>query len=1340
MTAWDAGSAGIDPERVAELLVDLHGPGPGRRGSGYRVSATAVLTAAHVVRDAARVRVRFNADRPNEWLTEGTVTWSDRTVDAAVVTITPRPQDEAQVVPVSFGRVAERDAVLTCSAMGFPRFKLRNDPDQPLDDGSPSQYRDSVHAVGTIAVLSNRRQGTLEVSVPPPERDPDRKVSPWEGMSGAAVFSAGSIIGLVAEHHRADGLSRLAATRLDRWYERLSPTRLSELRALISLPASDELQDVDSTAHRSSEGWARLLLLDREARAAVPRTLIGSGTQAELRLERTEMRSKLAAALQRAGGDLVVRGESGVGKSAAVLDAIETLMRDEHYHALAINLRHLPDTPLDLIAALSEPLEDLLAELTAPRRLLIVDAAEAAAEDRRDVFVHILRSARSSGVTVVAVAAFEGASVAVELMKTGGAEVREYVVPPLSDDEISIAVGHFRELERLGEDPKGRELLRRPIVIDLLARGGDPGVPLSDAEALEHVWKQLVRNGERQDAGLPDVREQGMLSLAAHALTPGPPDSLLARLDPAAVAGLRRSGLLRPRGSLPWERVPEFAHDLLRAYAVARQLLVTRDPAGELRRVNAPRWALPAARLACELLLSSDDTANDPLRGRFERVQATFNDLAASGHGERWADVPTEALLAIAHPLPVLQDAWRALLENRAAGVRRLIRVLQLRHQREGILDTIVAEPVVMQLLNEGTPSGLCEEAADLINEWLMAHVLRRTPSGQPTRLALAQVIAGRCAAKERELDRQEAEARAAQAARSPEEVAAAEERSRRFAAFTSFSTASRRRRRRPSRRRPYQWIHESSVAHLALLGPDLGPEGKAILRRIAEDEPYYLAPAVETALAGQALADFDSTLLIDLVEAYYLDTEDEGEDGFGYSGLHDEGIRPHTGGSLRTPLAAYYRGPFLAMFRADYRRGAACLNRLLNHAARRRVRILSNPRYRAPSNQDAKHYEHVLAITGELRTYIGDRQVWLWYRGTGVGPYTCISALQALEFVSDEIIRLGVPVTHLVPILLDGAESLAMPGVVLGMLVRHLESAGNALDPFIVEPLVWQLEFGRSVLDQSSGLAAQVPGLKGLDRRSWSLREACMMLTLRAEGERIDHLRQLGERLMAAARVQVGENTSPAARQHLAIVQNWAATLNRAAYEVKEHNGQILIQQAANPEVEAILGDTNADLRRSNEAVGLTVRHAHTRDTAGRAPDMSSEALAADLAIAQDLLANPPQTALGASLDGPVAAAASAIELHLERGVDVSDADFQWSARVVLDVASAINEHPSDAFDDSLFSQDADRSAGRAMPYLLLASALRLRQSLGIASGDGVEQLIALSRAVAWGASTKCG
>jgi len=245
-------SAGLDPKRVAVLRVTHAQSGAGRRGSGYRVSASIVLTAEHVIRDADAVEVRFNADRPDEWVTEGNVVWSDPDVDAAVIVITPRPQDQLQVVPAQFGRVAERDVELDSSAMGFPRYKLRYDQAPPRSGGQRSQYRDSAHAIGKIAVLANRREGTLEVLVAPPDRDPDPQRSPWEGMSGAAVWSGGRIIGLVAEHHRSDGLNRLAATRVDHWYERLAPEQMEKLRSLLpQLP--DQLDGLVDVAERSGE-------------------------------------------------------------------------------------------------------------------------------------------------------------------------------------------------------------------------------------------------------------------------------------------------------------------------------------------------------------------------------------------------------------------------------------------------------------------------------------------------------------------------------------------------------------------------------------------------------------------------------------------------------------------------------------------------------------------------------------------------------------------------------------------------------------------------------------------------------------------------------------------------------------------------------------------------------------------------------------------------------------------------------------------------------------------------------------------------------------------------------
>ena len=246
MNGESAGSepaeGGLDPHRVAEVLVATPDR-PGRRGSGYRLTAAVVLTAAHVVRNAASVRVRFDADTADEWVAEVTNVWTEPAGDVALLTI--QPPAAAELPPVRFGRVGDRDAMVRFSALGFPLFKLRDDEPGPAGEDFPSQYRDSMHAVGMAAALSNRKEGTLELTVPPPERDPDPKRSPWEGMSGAAVFAAGRIVGLVSRHYRTDGLNRLTAVRVDRWYNQLSPAALSDLQARVGLPArAADLADV----------------------------------------------------------------------------------------------------------------------------------------------------------------------------------------------------------------------------------------------------------------------------------------------------------------------------------------------------------------------------------------------------------------------------------------------------------------------------------------------------------------------------------------------------------------------------------------------------------------------------------------------------------------------------------------------------------------------------------------------------------------------------------------------------------------------------------------------------------------------------------------------------------------------------------------------------------------------------------------------------------------------------------------------------------------------------------------------------------------------------------------
>jgi tetratricopeptide (TPR) repeat protein len=218
---------------VAEVIA-AQGDGLTLRGSGYRVAHGAVLTAAHVVAAASSIKLRFNADRPGEFVVDGRVVWSDLHLDVAVVRLAEALGESSDFAALEYGQIGLHDRTLTCSAVGFPRFKLRRDRTGMV----PVQYRDSHHAFGTAAPLSNLREGTLEIRVHPPERDPVPDHSPWEGMSGAAVWSGSCLIGIITQHHRSDGLGTLSASRIDSWYELLAPEDLNVLATLIALPAN----------------------------------------------------------------------------------------------------------------------------------------------------------------------------------------------------------------------------------------------------------------------------------------------------------------------------------------------------------------------------------------------------------------------------------------------------------------------------------------------------------------------------------------------------------------------------------------------------------------------------------------------------------------------------------------------------------------------------------------------------------------------------------------------------------------------------------------------------------------------------------------------------------------------------------------------------------------------------------------------------------------------------------------------------------------------------------------------------------------------------------------------
>lgn len=1072
---------------------------------------------------------------------------------------------------------------------------------------------------------------------------------------------------------------------------------------------------IDSSVRRNQHGWEALGHLNQRAMSSVHGHITAGDGARRLHIDRGDVATRVIESAT-TGKAVVVHGESGVGKSALVLGAptVATAGPDGA-QAVRINLRHLPRTTLEFESLLGSPLETLLAELSAPQRMLIIDGADAVAEGMLEQLRYLVDAARNAEVAVIAITAVDNKQVVRDtLAERFGTEVVEHVVPALTDAQVDEVVATFGELANLATNTRSRELLRRPVVIDLLVRGGISDVPLSDSDAMQQVWLGLVRRREQSDRGTPEARDLAMLRLADLALSGGDTLEAVGAIDPTALEGLRRDGLLRKAVDDPFRIGPEFAHDEVRRYAVARLLLADASPTAKLLKTGVPRWTLGAARLASQARLAAADTAANPLRGRFARLQAAFDALVDAGHGERWGDAPGEALLTLGDPGPVLRDAWAGLRAEKGEGLQRLGRLVDQRlRDGSGLVRIVAVEPLVTLLLDEDTPWWSGEHVQDILRDWLRAHVVADTPAGYRLRERLRERLVAACTAADRRREEARAAAAAARAARTPEEI----EKERQFldrnrGLFTEIGYPRSRRRQRPEV--PGEIKDKIVVELLALLGPDLGAEGEAILRRVGKDAASWLAPALEEFLTGRALATYRRGFLAELTKAYYLDEEEDG------SGFPEDGIRGHQSRSLgTTPLAAWYRGPFMPLFQTDFRNGVSLLNRMLNHAAVVRARTLASLHrgYGAPIDEpDLAEYRTELEITGTRRVYIGDGHVWIWYRGTGVGPYPCMSALQALERVCDELIGGGLSISRIVATLLDGCENLAMVGLVVGLLVRHLEHVDRLLDPYLTEPMIWHEEFNR-VMSESSGSAARSDGIVAAERRTWSMRETATYLVVRADDARAAELQAIGEQLVNNARRLIrgapdGAATAEAlaaddaaSEERLAPVRAWASGLDRDTYQAHRTDAGLYIQSHPPDDVVQALQRGNEDLQRGQEATRLFVRY-HVGPKRGMALDLSAADLAADLSVARDLLDNPPSMSVGGRWDAPTAVAATAISAHLLRGVPFTNELLVFAVDTILRVGAGAAWPRQFDNDDSYYEQGADRSAARTLPLMLLPSA----------------------------------
>ena len=211
--------------------------------------------------------------------------------------------------------------------------------------------------------------------------------------------------------------------------------RLESLAARYGPMAADvDLTTLRRDAHevlhcerrRRAAAWTELRRLDTDAQDAVRAALGLDGAGPVVHLVRPGQASVIRRELT-PGPAVLVTGESGVGKSAVVLGELTDAAAADPvtYDVVCLNLRLLPPTMAELRSALGAPLDDLLAEMSAPTRVLVLDGADVVIERDDQLLVPLLRAALTAGVTPWVISGTDGRAAVQAVMENVAGRVRE---------------------------------------------------------------------------------------------------------------------------------------------------------------------------------------------------------------------------------------------------------------------------------------------------------------------------------------------------------------------------------------------------------------------------------------------------------------------------------------------------------------------------------------------------------------------------------------------------------------------------------------------------------------------------------------------------------------------------------------------------------------------------------------------------------------------------------------------------------------------------------------------------------------------------------------------------
>ncbi|MGO4587047.1 hypothetical protein AB4Z38_24665 [Arthrobacter sp. 2RAF6] len=912
-----------------------------------------------------------------------------------------------------------------------------------------------------------------------------------------------------------------------------------------------------------------------------------------------------------------------------------------------------------LSSDLGMPLADVLSEMSAPSRVLIVDAADATIEGRAPLLRELAAAAHAAEVGLALVAADTAVEDAASTLIGIYPNPRKFEVPGLDDAELRVVQDEVPAIAGALRNLPTKSLYRRLAVVDLLARTGTTvTAPLDDWGCLELIWKNLI--GRAAGGTSAAARTEALLAMSEAELELPEEEWSHRRPDHAALDALRADLLVAPENLRKAE--PEFAHEEVRRFATAVRLVRAPSITETLKASGPMRWSMSAAKLACEGKLTGADDPNVELAALVAKFDALGDDSTA-----RWKDVPLEAVLEMPNSYDLLRHILDAGAANSDGVLATFVRVVSLHQRHENMVDVPRGEPVVRLLIEE--VDELWRQDDDvfrLVCEWLNSALLAGLPGGNPTRTALRELL----------LDHW----RTHHPPTAPTDSSMEPEEEPVFNVFDGYT-----KKRRRQRTLNWQITQERYIQLFALLGPDINDDVRACLSEVAADSPSSLQPAVDLDWSAWGLGSYDPGFLLQLTEAYYVDNQGGG--GWSYW----NGIRDHQRRGFGS-LSNYRYGSFWVLIRmCPHKDWVPVVNRMLNHAAN--IRCLADD----GSGSVAPSSKFTLAIDGAERTYVGDSNVWGWYRGNTDGPYPCMSALQAVERWIDNVVAGGTAIGDVATALLNGCENLAMPALIAGATIRHLGEDPKALDRYLVEPLVWQFDSTRATHEAVGFMRAPDDGITNPERRMWYLRDIVGLLVLSAAPERRAELRDLGTKLIAnAARFDAGEST----------VHRWAAALNADNMTTEPTEGGMLISINEPKAIEEELAPLRADIARGNLLIGIQNKYwiPARQQKEGWTPPTPIE-IAEDLALVKDLYDNPPEFAASDPDLALAYVAAAAVRSTATGHPEAFGENASFAITSILGILERAADEAAHDTDALRFENDIGMrgAAAAAIPHLIL-------------------------------------